>query len=540
MSNGFPVNSSKQDGIAVLVLVIFISMAAIAYFLAEFSTEEIKHQQVVSTSKALSLAKEALIAYAVSRADINSPSVQPGRLGYLPCPANNNGEGNSVGSCGAKNQAALGWFPWRSLGLPPLMDESGTCLLYAVSGPYKFNPPADMLNEDAYGMFQVVDESSNVVQGSTHDQRIVAVVFAAGKALPGQSRTYKDGTLCGDDVDNFEAYLDSFKTINNSDVGTVSDQIDQFIHATVESRADDADNPLNDRFITITRNEIWAEIMLREELDATVANGKSKVRRVTEALARCLAQYGNDNVNSHLPFPAPVDLGGNDYRSSANYDDAQVTSVQHFGRFPYIVDDADANIPGTIDLSKPLFDKDFKDPPDYSNPPFQPHMVIKGCNDLPVLFPAGLNADLRTAGSEDRVIWENRKDHYFYAVSNSYRPSGFPTVDTGNVLPVPPGQPRCGNCIQINGIQYAAVVIYSGKKIKDYPVAGTDQTREAPIAATDTIETKNNIINYIEEKDISALNTLNNGQGIYEKHVNSNDVMFCITDTEPLDVVPCP
>ena len=96
MSSGFHVKVSKQNGIVVLILVIFITIAAIAYFVTVISPEEIKHHQAISTSKALSRAKDALIAYAVSRGEIATPSAQFGRLGYLPCPANNNGEGNSV------------------------------------------------------------------------------------------------------------------------------------------------------------------------------------------------------------------------------------------------------------------------------------------------------------------------------------------------------------------------------------------------------------------------------------------------------------
>jgi len=518
MYSGVQVNISRQNGIIVLVLVIFISMAAIAYFLSVLSPDEIKHQQLNSTSKALSRAKEALIAHAMSRADISTPSAQPGRTGYFPCPANNNGEGNSVGNCGARNEAALGWFPWRSLGLPPLMDESGTCLLYAVSGSYKFSPPAHMLNEDSYGMFQIVDESINVVQGLSSEDRIVAIIFAAGKVLPGQSRVYNAGTLCGDDVDNFDAYLDAFGSIDNSGVTTgIADQIDQFIHATTESMKDDAINPHNDRFITITRDEVWQAIIQREELDAAVTTGGSKVRRVTEALARCLAQYGNDNNNSRLPYPAAFNLNGNDYRVSASYDDANaVAGGQHFGRFPYIVDSADGVIPGTIPPQE-LFDKAFVQPPVYLPP-----LEITGCDNLPIKFPTGANADLRTVASEDRVYWENRKDQYFYAVSNSYRPNSFPPNDTA-------GAPRCGSCIRVNGIQYAAVVIYSGEKTQT-PV---NQTRDAPIAPVDTLDTKMNAVNYVEIAGAAG-----NGMGNYDS--TGNDVMFCITDTEPLDVVPCP
>ena len=522
MSSCFQVKVSKQDGIVVLVLVIFISIAAIAYFLTEMSTEEIKHHQTLSTSKALSRAKDALIAYAVSRGEIATPTAQPGRLGYLPCPANDNGEGNSVGNCGVRNVAALGWFPWRSLGLPPLMDESGTCLLYAVSGSYKFRPSAYMLNEDSYGMFQVVDKSFNIVQGANPEDRIVAIVFAAGKPLPGQSRNYNAGTQCGDDINNFDAYLDTYVdvpgTIDNSNVITGStDQIDQFIHATTESMSDDAAKPHNDRFITITRDEIWSAIMRRDEYDAADKSGNSKVRRVTEALARCLAEYGNDNNNSRLPYPAPFNLNGNDYRVSTNYDDAAaVAGGQHFGRFPYKVDSADSVIPGTV-AGDELFNKSFTPPPVHPPP-----KDIKECDNLPIIFPTGPNADLRSAVSEDRIYWENRKDHYFYAVSNSYRPNSFPSDDSA-------GAPRCGNCIVVNGIQYAAVVIYSGEKL----IAPVVQKREAAIAPTDTLDTKMNPINYVEMPG-----ALGNGMGNYNS--SGNDVMFCITDTEPLDVVPCP
>ena len=98
-----------------------------------------------------------------------------------------------------------------------------------------------------------------------------------------------------------------------------------------------------------------------------------------------------------------------------------------------------------------------------------------------------------------------------------------------------PGRP-----VVVIVLRYAGIVFYSGNKLEDYPVPDVDQTRDAPIAPTDTGETKNNLGNYIEVKNNSALVALNDGQGTYEKHAISNDVMFCITDTEPLDVVPCP
>ena len=88
------------------------------------------------------------------------------------------------------------------------------------------------------------------------------------------------------------------------------------------------------------------------------------------------------------------------------------------------------------------------------------------------------------------------------------------------------GAPRCGSCITVGGTKYAAVVIYSGAKL-----AG--QVRDFPVAATDTVDTKSTAGNYIE-----VANPAGNGSGDYTP--SANDVMFCITDTFPLDVVPCP
>jgi len=488
---------SRQKGIALLVFVVIIAIAAIAYFLSGVSVFEARHLQTVSTSKALSQAKDALLAYAATRADISVPSPQPGEYGFLPCPETfkNGTEGNSAPSCSGTGINALGWLPWKSLGLPPLKDESGTCLLYAVSASYKKNPSYDMLNEDTNGMFQIVDEAGVVVTGNNAEDRVVAVIFAAGNALPGQSRNYAPGSVCGEDYANYSAYLDTGGATDNSDVDAASDMIDQFIHSTAASTANTKANPYNDKFVTISRSEIWNTILRRDDF---IDNPSSKIRRMTEALAQCIAAYGNSNNNRWLPMPALENLSGNDYRDNYSYDDDAGTN--HRGRYPFIVNTADGIIPGTSGGSI-LFDKGI-------------------CNALPIQLPPGPSADLTTAAmTEDRVMWEHWKDHVFYAVSDTYDPKPVPVV--------PDPAPRCSSCIKVNGIDYAAVVIYSNSRLPG-------QTREAPIAPTD-IDTKNNYLNYIE-----VVNPDTAGAGDFTPDVASNDVMYCITDTEPLNVVACP
>jgi hypothetical protein len=197
-------------------------------------------------------------------------------------------------------------------------------------------------------------------------------------------------------------------------------------------------------------------------------------------------------------MPALEDLAGNDYRDNVSYDDDG--GANHRGRYPYIVDTADAIIPGTS-AGSILFDKGI-------------------CNALPIQSPPGPNADLSSATmSEDRVMWEHWKDHVFYAVSDAYDPKPSPLG--------PDPIPRCGPCLKVNGLEYAAVIVYGNRRL-----AG--QTREAPIAPVD-IDTKNNYMNYIELTNADTA-----GAGDFTPTIASNDILYCITDTEPLGVIPCP
>jgi hypothetical protein len=282
---------------------------------------------------------------------------------------------------------------------------------------------------------------------------------------------------------------------DNSDVDTAINVIDQFIHATADSISATNPNPYNDKFVTISRSELWTAVLRRDDF---IDGPASKIRRMTEALAQCIAAYGNANNNRWLPMPAAEDLSGNDYRDNYSYDDD--AGSNHRGRYPFIVNTADAIIPGTSGGSI-LFDKGI-------------------CNALPVKFPPGPNADLSTAGmTEDRGMWEQWKDHVFYVVSDTYDPKSLPVV--------PDPAPRCGTCIQVNGTDYAAAVIYSNSRLPG-------QTRVAPIAPGDA-DTKNNYLNYIE---VISADTA--GAGDFTPTVASNDIVYCITDTEPLDVVTCP
>ena len=551
---------NKQSGLVLLVMVIVIFLAISIYYFSSISLVEVKVDKIVKTQVVLKQAKQALLAYATLRSDLATPSLQPGKYGYLPCPANTNGDGNSMGSCGIAKTNYLGWFPWRSLGMAPLKDSNGDCLLYAVSSTYKYKPEAGMLNEDTnFGMFQVIDGNNNIIYGDTAQDRVVAIVFSAGTALAGQSRNKDPDAECGEDANNFDAYLDVFEVapgdiVNNNDVDDANtDRIDRFVQ--VASVANEG--VFNDQFIVITRDEIWPKAIAHRTsaFDISDMTGASKVRRLTEALARCLASYANDNDNSSLPFPAAMDFAGNDYRDNAAYSD---NALLYVGRYPFVTDVSDGIVPGSVandELFKKIFNGPIDPPPPPPltvppTPPTQPTGIWE-CDALLIASPAGSDADLRSSTSEDRRLWDNWKERIIYAVSERYAARANPVTDTVDPLAVPPVLSRCSdgevndNCISFNGAEYAAIIMYAGERFKNKeidpgpPLITLTQLREAPMAPEDAgvvIDNKSDINNYIEVIDHIGSGA---GDGDFSPEAFSNDLYFCLTDTDPVDVIEC-
>ncbi|PCJ85222.1 MAG: hypothetical protein COA54_11765 [Thiotrichaceae bacterium] len=494
-------NLNKQKGIVLLGFVIFIIMGVLAYFLNTLSVVEIKQKQLEVTTKALQQAKQALIAYALVYGDMDSDGDgnvdYPGEYGFLPCPDYNDNVAVPEGredqfQCGEQDEPKIGFFPWNSLGVKALKDSSGTCLLYAVSGAYKNETDPDpkktmMLNEDTNGMFQIVNQAGVILQGVNPEDRIVAIVFAPGKALDGQIRNNTPGTFCGRDYVNYSAYLDLdvVGLTNNSDVSAGAVSIDQFIHATAQSIADTNPNPYNDRFVTITREEIWSAIRARSDFSRKMTN-------LTEALALCLERYAATNTDNQLPWPAPLEL--DDYRVNENYDDHVDETPGYAGRFPFIIDHSRA-LTGNAG-SDELFDN-------------------ASCNNI--FVSSGDNVDLQTVGSEYRRLWENWKDHFFYVVSKDYAPDSSDSPAS------------CGTCITVDEEEQSAMVIFAGAR-------QGNQTRTEPIELLDA-DTKFEIDNYMENGNEDEFPD-EDGEGEYS--INPpNEYSYCLNDSSPPEAVSC-
>ncbi|MBL4712833.1 MAG: hypothetical protein JKX75_10145 [Gammaproteobacteria bacterium] len=444
---------------------------------------QIQTDQVEKTQLALKKAKQALINYALVGADINVG--RSGKFGFLPCPDYTNAlnEGFQDGNCGATNTNIVGWLPNVTLGLPRLRDSTGTCLLYAVSGAYKQSPETSMLNEDTNGQFQIVDDSAIPIpiQGVLPADRIVAIVFAPSKVLTGQARTFAAGSDCGEDYGNVTAYLEGDGVTNNAVLNGAADSIDQFIRFTPTS--DEEANPYNDNFITITREELWTAINARNDFT-------EKMTDLTEALAWCLSAYVNNGVladDKRMPWPAPIMLS--DYRINSEYDDEE---DRYAGRFPFLVDSS--NVETNLVVAN-IFDS-------------------VGCESLNLI--SGTVVNLSDFNTEYRRLWENWKDHFFYALSSKFDPKS--------------GNTNCGgSCIDVDGTQYAGVVFFGGSRLGNI-------TRNAPPIDTDD---KNDVSNYLENGNDTEINTaVGDNTDIYTLNT-TNDIMFCLSDAVPPVVALC-
>lgn len=457
-------SNKKQNGLALLVLVIAIALTLSAYYFSSISAVDVRVDNLEHTRKALKQAKQALINYASMNA-YGLGGGKPGEYGHLPCTFNSQvNEGQQDGNCNNRNKNNLAYLPWVSLQSNIFRDGSGNCLWYAVSGSYKNSPFSGMINEDTNGMFEIVDAVGTVIDGINPQDRIVAVIIAPGAALNAQSRNYDATTGCGDDAANPAAYLEGNGFTDNAALSNVADRLDQFLHATLTSHTEAI--PYNDYFITITREEIWRAILDNSDFN-------NKMEELTEVLALCLSKYSTTVAYDRLPWPAPMDLA--DYRIAANYNDIDNSAV-YAGRLPFIVDDSNNKINGATNIE--LFEQG-------------------NCSML-----GAVTADLTDSDDEYRTLWENWKDHFFYIVSKGYAPDD--------------AAASCGNCIEFNGNDMAAIVIYSGS-----PLAG--QVRTGPEIPGDA-NSKDEVSNYIENN--SAVFDVGSGSGNYV--AGGNDIMFCI------------
>ena len=287
-----------------LLLVMLLALGVLGAYLALRALDGHGLERSQASTAAMAQAKEALIGYAVSYADTHAGLIQ----GYLPLPDIGTsrsiapGEGSAAANFAGNAQelTVLGRLPWKTLDLAPLRDSQGECLWYAVSGSHQnVLPSAAPLNWDSLGLFDSYRSDGtpagtvSTVGANVH-QRPIALIFAAGEALPGQDRSASALDAVAQCGGNYDArnYLDSFQPdplLNNivNYLGAVNSSTGQYNFAAPKPFLlgpvlDGNRNVLvNDRVLAITTDELFRVLKKRSDF-------KLDIDTMLEDLAICL------------------------------------------------------------------------------------------------------------------------------------------------------------------------------------------------------------------------------------------------------------
>ena len=194
----------RQRGAAMMIFMILLTMAALAYLLSSLSPGLTEARRERQTQEVLAQARDALIGYALRYREDQIADGQYDRVyGYLPLPdlgtsRNNNSPACTQEGCDAANfsgnglnKTVIGRLPWRTLGIQPLRDGNGECLWYMVSGSHQRIQRVTPMNWDTLGQIDVVatndTDKLKSLMATDHD-RPIAIIFSAGPPVGNQNR----------------------------------------------------------------------------------------------------------------------------------------------------------------------------------------------------------------------------------------------------------------------------------------------------------------------------------------------------------------
>lgn len=163
-------SARRQHGAALLALAAILVLGVTWTLVSAFSTAGRSAALAAHNARLLAEAKSALIAWVAANA-LEAAEQNPGRL---PCPQ----AWGDVGSANEGRAAAVcanpvGWLPWRTLGLPAMLDASGRQLWYVVS------PGWHLPNASA----SLTINSDTAAQLTLDGRPVIALIIAPGRAL---------------------------------------------------------------------------------------------------------------------------------------------------------------------------------------------------------------------------------------------------------------------------------------------------------------------------------------------------------------------
>jgi hypothetical protein len=183
-------STRNQRGAALLALAAMLAAGTLAVLVPYMLESPSASTRQQATSAALAHARDALIGWSAARDDEPGHNYRPGEL---PCPDRSApGEadyGYAEGSC---SPGEIGRLPWKTLGLPELVDGDGEPLWYAVDGAFRWRWGTAVatnmaINSDTRATL-LVFAADAVAAHTPAGGEGAAVVFAAGAPLSGQAR----------------------------------------------------------------------------------------------------------------------------------------------------------------------------------------------------------------------------------------------------------------------------------------------------------------------------------------------------------------
>ena len=262
-------NAKRQAGGALIAFLTLVVLASASIGLAKLNNDaRMDLDEQIRTLEALSEAKAALLAYAVTYPDNYANTDPAAGPGYLPCPDTDN-DGYPDQPCGPN---AIGRLPNKLmvdvdgdandediLGLEHVRDGAGERLWYAVSNDFLNDPLSIGLNSETFG--QLILDSA-----SADEDRVVALIIAPGSPFLSQIGR----STAPNDITN---YLED----DNSSTGDGS-------FVSVSS------GQFNDQVVAITRGQLMALVE------------KRVMGEVSQAIELYNTNYGNAVPNT---FVAP-------------------------------------------------------------------------------------------------------------------------------------------------------------------------------------------------------------------------------------------
>lgn len=299
-------HSFKQKGAALIIFAVIFALAATAFLLSRLDSESIKIERDKTTFAALAKAKIALIGWSISRGRGGTE-----RPGELPCPDTDApgtiNYGLAESSCVA---GKIGRFPWKSLGTQELRDGYGEPLWYAIDGAFRTRGSLALpINSDSKASIQIYGENGLTLI-TPAGAEAAAVLFAAGHAVNGQSRSSTNSAPCPATGTNIleNRCATNYLELQNGRNNAINNG--PFIGGKKT-------NAFNDKLIYISASKLMS----------------ATEKRVGKELKAILENYRA--ANGFYPFPAKFDaVGCLDVDSNASVSDCESDTNICRGRFP--------------------------------------------------------------------------------------------------------------------------------------------------------------------------------------------------------------